>query len=170
MWRKKQLDERVTNLQNKIYREIYYLVMLICIISVAYKFITIEVSMDIVNTEWFIFIVTSVYYATRSSYMGIFTDEVEMHDRTSKLKLSSKNIILGIVFGLVIAVAFGVNSAVNYADNTQQRIYYFVSVFLVSLLIYVPILTGLIGMSYVAAKRKSDQVIRKALEENDSGE
>ncbi|MFJ5765873.1 DUF6773 family protein [Lysinibacillus sp. NPDC093210] len=162
---KKQVDERVKNLQNKIYKEVYVLVMIVCSISILIKFFKMGVSLDNVLTEWLIIFISSVYYYVRTAYLGILTDEIEVHDSNSKVKLGTKNVLFGVVFGLVFAIILGLNSAFNYADSTQQAIEYFFVVFLVSLLIYVPFFAGFLGLSYMAAKKKSDQVVQKNLED-----
>jgi len=162
---KKQVDERVKNLQNKIYKEVYVLIMIVCSISILIKFIKMGVSLDNVLTEWLIIFVSSAYYYVRTAYLGILTDEIEVHDSNSKVKLSTKNIIYGIVIGLLFAIVFGLNSAISYADSTKQAFEYFFVVFLVSLIIYVPLFAGFLGLSYMAAKKKSDQVVQKNLED-----
>ncbi|MEK5332253.1 MULTISPECIES: DUF6773 family protein [unclassified Lysinibacillus] len=162
---KKQVDERVKNLQNKIYKEVYVLIMIVCSISILIKFFKMGVSLDNVITEWLIIFISSVYYYVRTAYLGILTDEIEVHDSNSKVKLGTKNVLFGVAFGLVFAIILGLNSAFNYADSTQQAIEYFFVVFLVSLLIYVPFFAGFLGLSYMAAKKKSDQVVQKNLED-----
>ncbi|MFJ7405305.1 MULTISPECIES: DUF6773 family protein [unclassified Lysinibacillus] len=162
---KKQVDERVENLQNKIYKEVYVLIMIVCSISILIKFFKMGVSLDNVITEWLIIFISSVYYYVRTAYLGILTDEIEVHDSNSKVKLGTKNVLFGVAFGLVFAIILGLNSAFNYADSTQQAIEYFFVVFLVSLLIYVPFFAGFLGLSYMAAKKKSDQVVQKNLED-----
>ena len=162
---KKQVDERVKNLQNKIYKEVYVLIMIVCSISILIKFFKMGVSLDNVLTEWLIIFISSVYYYVRTACLGILTDEIEVHDSNSKVKLGTKNVLFGVVFGLVFAIILGLNSAFNYADSTQQAIEYFFVVFLVSLLIYVPFFAGFLGLSYKAAKKKSDQVVQKNLED-----
>jgi len=162
---KKQVDERVKNLQNKIYKEVCVLIMIVCSISILIKFFQLGVSLDNVLTEWLIIFISSAYYYVRTAYLGILTDEIEVHDSNSKVKFGTKNVLFGVVFGLVFALVFGLNSAFNYADSTQQAIEYFVVVFLVSLIIYVPLLAGVMSLTYKAAKKKSDQVVQKNLED-----
>lgn len=165
IWKRKHVDERVKNLQNKIYKEIYVLVIIVCLISILIKFITMGMSLQNVITEWFIILSVSVYYYVRTAYLGILTDEIEIHDSNSKVKFGTKNIIYGVSIGLVMAIMFGFNSAFNYAVSTQQAIEYFFVVFLVSLFIYAPFFAGFLGLTYAAAKKKSDQVVRKNLED-----
>ncbi|NEU32140.1 hypothetical protein GN156_15405 [bacterium LRH843] len=168
-WNKKLIDERVLNTQNKIYKEIYIIIMVLLLISIAIKFITIEMSLQVVLTEWIIIIVTSIYYIGRAAFLGIYSDEVELHDNESKVKLSNKNIIGGISLGFVLAIIFATNSAVSYADSPQQAIYYFILVFFISLLIYAPLFVGFSTITYFVAKKKSEQIIKKDLEEDSEG-
>ena len=71
--RKKIVDERVTNAQNKIYREIYMLVMLVCIISIVTKFILNGYNNDLIQLESFLIFGSCVYYLARSIQMGLFS-------------------------------------------------------------------------------------------------
>ncbi|MER2108275.1 MAG: DUF6773 family protein [Solibacillus sp.] len=167
IWRKQVADERVRNAQNKIYREVYNVITLICCISIAVKFITIGVSFEVILTEFIILIGGSSYYAFRSTQLGLFSDEVEMHDATSKIPYRKKTILYGIIFGLVIALFMGINSAVNYADSTQQGIYYFASVFIFSIIIYAPFFAAFLFTGYYTSKKKSDKVNEKNLEDPD---
>ena len=166
-WNKKVDDERVLNIQNKIYKEIYFVVMGILLISIAVKYIMIELSLQIVLTELIIIIVASIYYTSRSAFLGIYSDEVELHDNRTKMKLSNKNIIGGIALGIVIGIIFATNSAVNYADSPQQAMYFFILVFITSLLIYAPLFSGLSSIIYFAAKKKSDQIVKKELDDSE---
>lgn len=169
-WKSKHVDERVKNQQNRIYKEIYYIIIFACLISILIKFITDGVSLQNVLTEWLILIISSVYYCVRVANLGIFTDEVEIHDSTSKYKLTTKFIISGVAIGIVIAIIMGVNSAFNYADSTPQAIYFFFMVFFVSLFMYSLFIAGLLLLFYVLAKTKSDRVIQRMLEDEDSGD
>ncbi len=167
LWNKTVTDERVLHLQNKIYKELYLIIMAILLVSVVVKFITVEMSLQVVLTEWIIFIVASIYYTARSATLGIYSDEVELHDSRSKMKLNNKNMIGGIALGIVLALIFATNSAVNYADGSQQAIYYFILVFFVSLFIYAPLFVGTIAITYYAAKKKSEQINQKELEDSE---
>lgn len=169
-WKSKHLDERVKNQQNKIYKEIFFFVLLICLISILIKFITEGVSSQNVLTERLILIFSAVYYCGRAAYLGIFTDEVEIHDSASKFKLSTKFIILGVTIGMVIAIIMGVNSAFNYAESTSQAIYFFFMVFFISLFMYSSFIAGILILFYGLAKKKSDRVIQRMLEDEDSGD
>lgn len=148
----------------------YYFIIFTCLISIVIKFITMGVSYQNVLTEELILIISSTYYYFRAANLGIFTDEVEIHDSTSKFKLTSKYIIIGVAIGMVIAIITGVNSAFNYADSTPQAIYYFFMVFFVSLFMYSLFIAGILILFYGLAKKKSDRVIQKMLEDEDSGD
>jgi len=167
LWKKKPFDERVKNMQNKIYREIYHIVMLITLVSVLVKFMTIEISMQVVLTEFIIAIVASIYYLVRATSLGIYSDEVELHDTHSKMKRSTKNFYGGLALGIILALIFATNSAINYADGTQQAIYFFALVFAVSLFIYAPFFILFTWVTHTTAKKKSDQINQQQLDENE---
>ncbi|MDV2884750.1 DUF6773 family protein [Alkalihalophilus pseudofirmus] len=167
LWNKKPADERVTTIQNKIYREIYYLVMLITLASVVFKFITIGTSLNVVLTEVLILLGASTYYLIRSTSLGIYSEEVEIHDTNSKITRNKKNFYWGLAIGLALALSFATNSAVNYAEGTQQAIHYFVLVFFVSLFIYAPFFIMFTVITHNAAKKRSDQVNQKLLDEEE---
>lgn len=166
-WNKKMVDERVYNTQNKIYREIYILTLIIVIVSIGVKFYRFGVSMESVATEMVILICASLYYGFRSSQLGVFSDEVELHDASSKFSYSTKQLIIGSGLGLVIALFMGINSAYQYADSSSQAIEYFFVVFIVSLIIYVPLYLLLLFAAYKSALNKSQKVNSKMLEEDD---
>ena len=165
--RKKFSDERVTNMQNKIYREIYILIMLICFVSIIFKYWTIGRDFNLIITEFLILILSSFYYLYRSTKMGIFSEEVEISNANHKIKYSTGTMAYGIILGVVISILLGVNSAFNYADSTAQAIQYFFMVFFILLIIYIPVLLVLLLVPYSMAKRQSDKVNRKMLEEMD---
>ncbi|MFS0864870.1 DUF6773 family protein [Fredinandcohnia sp. 179-A 10B2 NHS] len=167
IWKKKQTDERVINIQNKIYKEMYLIIMVLSLISVAVKYFTIEFSLRAVMFEWIVILVTSIYYVARSAYLGIYSDEVELHDNNSKMKLSKKNIIYGIALGVILAIIFATNSAVNYADSQQESVLFFISVFFISLFIYAPLFAAVNGITYSIAKRKSEKINQKELEDSE---
>ena len=163
--RKKVVDERVKNMQNKIYREIYTIVSFICLLSIIVKFFNHGFELNHVTTECIILIVAGFYYTYRSSQTGLFSAEIEMHNTNNKFSYNTKTIIIGAITGLLIAVGMGLNSAYNYADSTGQAISYFFVVFFVSLVIYTPIMIVLLMISVKSAEKKSDSVNKKLLEE-----
>lgn len=161
--RGKQADERIVNIQNKIYKEIYMLVMLICLASVIGKFIMLGMDTSVI-TELAILLASSLYYLIRSASLGIYSDAVEVHDRTSKFKMSTKNIITGSVMGVGLALFFGLRSAVLYADGGLQSLWYFVLVAFVSLMIYVPLFLALTFGLHTVANKASAHVNKDDLE------
>ena len=100
-----------------------------------------------------IIIVSGVYYLARSIFLGVYWDEVELHDRSSKVPMSNKTIFTSVGLSLFIAIFMGINSAVNYADSTSQGLWYFVMVLLVSIAIYLPVFLLLFGGIYIVAKK-----------------
>ncbi|MFD0943756.1 DUF6773 family protein [Savagea faecisuis] len=69
-------DERITNLQNKIYREIYVFVLVICSGSMVLKVIFGKGGFENLGTEMIILITGAIYYLVRSTNLGIFSEEV----------------------------------------------------------------------------------------------
>ena len=156
---KKNTDERIENIRNKIFKEMYYVVMTICLISVFFKMYKFGIGesalMEEAILELVILIVGGVYFLARSIFLGVFWDEVEIHDRTSKTPMSKKTIRRSVGLAFLIAIIMGVNSAVSYADSTSQGFWYFILVLFVSLMIYLPILLILFGGIYMLAKKIS---------------
>ncbi len=156
---KKNTDERIENIRNKIFKEMYYVVMTICLISVFFKMYKFGIGesalMEEAILELVILIVGGVYFLARSIFLGVFWDEVEIHDRTSKTPMSKKTIRRSVGLAFLIAIIMGVNSAVSYADSTTQGFWYFIQVLFVSLMIYLPILLILFGGIYMLAKKIS---------------
>lgn len=161
--KRKQMDERIVNTQNKIYKEIYTLVMLICLLSVIVKFLALGTDTSVI-TEVVIMLASSLYYLIRSVSLGVYSDAVEVHDRSSKFKMSTKNIVAGSTLGLGLALFFGLRSASLYADGTTQSLWYFILVFTVSLMIYAPVFLLLTFGLHMAANKASTYVNKDELE------
>ncbi|NLP51706.1 DUF6773 family protein [Bacillus sp. RO1] len=160
-------DERIVTAQNKIYREIYFLVMAICLISIGFKFYQYGFAVSSIYTELAILFLQGVYYTARGASMGVLSDEVEMHDRKSKVPMKWKTLFWGGASGVIIAIFFGLNSALNYADTTAQAYSYFFMVFFVSLMIYIPFLVLLSGSTFLAAMNRSKKAAEKELNEDE---
>ncbi|HLS08471.1 DUF6773 family protein [Lentibacillus sp.] len=160
-------DERIKNIENKIYKEMYILVILICVISAGIKLYQNGFHLEAVYTEWVIFLGTGIYFSWRSASLGIYSDEVEMHDRTSSMSREKKNLIIGAVIGVAAAVAVGVKSAVSYSDGVADSLFNFLLVFFVSIMIYVPFLVIMMIISHTIMKKKSDKAVTRRLEDLD---
>ena len=167
LFKRKMVDERVQNMQNKIFREIYYIVSIICMVSLIGKIIVYGRGTEHITTEMTILIVCAVYYTIRGMYSGVLSEEVEIHDANSKVRFSTKTAFFGIACGVVIALSMGLNSAINYADSNAQAIEYFFMVFLISLLIYAPFLAIFLFITHQSAVKKSKQINDKMLEDDE---
>ncbi|TMN23356.1 DUF6773 family protein [Lentibacillus cibarius] len=158
-------DERIANIRNKIYKEMYILVIIICLISVAIKFYQNGFHLEEVYTEWFIFIITSIYFSYRSANLGIYSDEVELHDRASGMSREKKNLIIGIIIGIVFSGFLGLNSAISYTDGIADGFFTFFLVFFTCIVIYVPMLSIMMIISHAMMKRKSDKAAARQLKD-----
>ncbi|EIM05376.1 hypothetical protein A1A1_16680 [Planococcus antarcticus DSM 14505] len=158
-------DERITNIKNKIYSEIHILVMVILSISVVLKYFFYNLGAESIATELFIFFASGVYSIYRSTKLGVFSAEIEMHDRKSKWSKQKKDLFLSITLGIVIALGFGINSAVRYADGTSQSISYFLLTTFASLLIYLPFFLIFVVGGNEVLKKNSEKSINKMLDD-----
>ncbi|WP_084242857.1 DUF6773 family protein [Planomicrobium okeanokoites] len=158
-------DERITNLKNKIYAEVYILVMAIAVISILFKYFINDFDIEGIATELIILFSSAVYFLYRSTRLGVFSAEIEMHDRENKWSQQKKNLVGSITFGVVIALVFGTNSAVQYADGMIQSIYYFLLTAAASLLIYLPFLLIFIIGGNEILKKNSEKSINRMLKD-----
>lgn len=165
--RKAITDERIVNAQNKIYRELYSIIMVICAISMVVK--SVFGMREHTYTEIAILITGGIYYLVRSARMGIYSEEAELKTKNSKWNADTHSLIysagLGIIIGIILGVIFGLNSALNYADDTTQAVTYFFLVFAVTIMMYAPVLFFVVFVPHILAKKKSEQVNRRLLEE-----
>ncbi|MGY3312870.1 putative Abi (CAAX) family protease [Peribacillus simplex] len=150
---KKIKDERVEHVRNKIYKEMYHVILAICLVSALFKLYKYGAGSGELYLEFVIIIAGGLYYLARSIFLGVLWDEVEIHDRTSKTPMSRKTIFGTVALALIIATILGVNSAVSYADSSSQGLWYFVLVSFVSVMIYLPILLLFFGGIYLLAKK-----------------
>ncbi|MCA0172939.1 DUF6773 family protein [Bacillus sp. RAR_GA_16] len=165
-FRKRQHDERVTNLQNKIYREMYILIVVICALSVVYKQFLVEGGTQHLWTEIIILFVSSVFYIVRSAMLGIFSNEVEMRE-SSKLSFNRRNFMVSLFLGVGFSLLLAIRNSLKYGEGTQETIYFFLSILFGCLMIYIPVLFAIMVLPLAIAKRKSDQVNEQELEEMD---
>ena len=166
-------DEWVTQTKNKIYAEVYKLVIAICGISIVVKFLLNAYTADLHlrnDTEILILLIASLYYLHRSIRLGVFAAEEEMKERKSKMSIQKKNVFWSIGAGFGIAIFMGLNSAVNFGEGTGQSIYYFFLVSIGSLLIYLPVMLIIFVAGRAMAKRESDRVVDHMLKDDADGE
>ncbi|MBR2566518.1 MAG: hypothetical protein IKE29_18140 [Paenibacillus sp.] len=161
-WLKKNgnQDERIVHLKNKVYKEAYTLIMSICGISIMIKsFLSWETYSML--TELIVLLAGSIYFGIRSVMLGIYSDEIEVHDQTSKISYSLRNIITGLIIGLSMALFLGIRSSVMFAETTQEKWWYFFLVFIFSLLLYIPFFVGFNIIVHHFANKASQKAARK---------
>lgn len=158
-------DERIENERNRIYKEGYIVVLFICLASIIVKYLYYGFDLKLVLTEFIVLLISSLYIAIRSISLGLYSDAVEVHDRSSKLSMNMKNLIIGLGLGLAFAIFFGIRSAVLYGDSESQSILYFLLVFFVSLILYVPLFFVIFFVGHNAANKASQQVHKDDPEE-----
>lgn len=163
-------DERITNTKNKIYAEIYILIVGISFISIILKYYMYNLGPASIATELTILIASGIYYLYRSANLGITSAEIEMHDRKSKWSRQKKNLVSSIALGIGIALFFGINSAVRYAEGVNQSITYFLLTTFVSLLIYLPFFLVILVVGNESLKKQSDKAINKMLDDDEYGD
>lgn len=157
-------DERIVQLQNVIYREMYTIVSVLCLLSIAVKYYMYGIDVKQVAIELIILLVQGLYYLGRAMSLGIISDEIEIHDRASGVPMSKKNVWIGLGTGSVLALFFGVRSAIVYGDTLSTQLAYFASVFFASFMIYVPLFVIVIMIYHYAAKKAGQ---KSAEEEED---
>ncbi|WP_273834288.1 DUF6773 family protein [Guptibacillus sedimenti] len=165
-FKKRQHDERVTNLQNKIYREMYILIVVICALSIVYKQFFVDGGTRELWTEVIILVASSVFYVGRSAMLGIFSDEVELRE-SSKLGFNTRNFVISLIVGVAISLFFAIRNSQKYANSSEEAFTFFFVILFGSLMIYIPVLFAIMVVPYAIAKRKSDQVNEQELEEMD---
>ena len=151
-------DERIVNLKNKLYKEVYVLIMIICSISVIIKSFM-QPEAESVWLEMLIILGGSLYFGIRSVGLGIYSDEVEVHDQRSKISFSKRTAISGLIIGVILALYFGIRSAVLYGNgNSATEIKYFLTVFIFSLIIYIPLFVGVNIVTHYGANKMSQKM------------
>lgn len=163
-------DERITNIKNKIYAEIYILVIVISGISAILKYFIYNLGLGSIATELTILIASGVYYVYRSTRLGIISAEIEVHDRRSKWSHKKKNLFASIALGIGISLVFGINSAVQYGEGVNQSVFYFFLTTFVSLLIYLPFFLIFLVAGHTALKKESEKAINKMLDNDEPGD
>lgn len=160
-------DERIINLQNKIFREIYVLVMVICIGSMVLKIVSGRGGFEHLGTEMIILFFGALYYLVRSANMGIFSEEVRYargrEVKDPEARMAMKGLGMGVATGIVLGIFFGFNSALNYADDTGKAIFYFLLTFVTTIMLYTPFLFIILFVPNIIAMKKSERVNKKCL-------
>lgn len=151
------MDERIINSSNKIYKEVYILVIIIVLISIIIKLSINGLDYKSVISEFLILIIPSFYYVIRIIQLGIYSDSVEIHDRKSKISMNIKTILIGLGTGIIMALYFGIRSSIVYGDESN-RVWYFFLVFITSFMIYCPLLAGGIALTNYIANNFSKKV------------
>ncbi|UPK45584.1 DUF6773 family protein [Paenibacillus pabuli] len=153
-------DERIVNMKNKVYKEAYTLIMCICGISILIKsFLNWETYSML--TEVIVLLAGSIYFGVRSVMLGIYSDEVEVHDQTSKISYSLRNIITGLIIGISMALFLGIRSSVLFAETAHEKWWFFFLVFIFSLLLYIPLFAGFNVIVHHFANKASQKAARK---------
>lgn len=129
-------DERIVNAENKIIRTAFFLASFIAVLSIIFKSFSGYDYRDMIP-EIMIILIPWLYYWIKIVKNGIYTDSIEVHERTSRFSVRLIYIITGVLAGLAISVFFGLRSAALYGNDTN-RIWYFTLVFCASLMIYLP--------------------------------
>ncbi len=146
-------DERIEQLKNRIYKEIYVLIAIICSVSVLWKTFAYRGEQSTL-LEVIILLAGGVYYVIRSIALGIYSDEVEVYEQSGKRSYGKRTLFTGLAIGLALALLFGIRSAALYGDeNTYVK--YFALVFLVSLGLYIPLFAGGLTLMHFMANKLS---------------
>jgi predicted neutral ceramidase superfamily lipid hydrolase len=125
---KNHADERIISVQNKLYKETYIIVVSICIISLIVKSFMYDSGLKPIAVELTILLASSLYYGFRSVQLGLYSDEVEVHDqRNTTFTKSVKQLVWGGALGVAFAVFLGVRSALVYGEGTAQSLWYLLS-------------------------------------------
>lgn len=164
--RKAVQDERIVNLKNQIAKEAWILVLVICGISVIVKTLLFDDQRPWLEIG--ILIVTSLYTAIRSVSLGVYSDEVEVHDQTHRFSMTKKQIIIGLASGILISLFFGFRSAYLFADGVPAlQVKYFLSVFAVCLIMYIPFFILITAVNHLVMNQLSKRRSAHDLEDRD---
>ena len=158
--REKVSDERVENLKNKIYKEAFWIAIILNGTSILVKFYLYGINTEPVTTEFFIIVILLLYSAVRTVSLGIYSDEVELHDRRSRIPMGTKNVLSGFGSGFVIAIFFGIRSSVLYGSG-GNRLWYFILVFITSILIYCPFFIATMMVLHKTAQKVSERISQR---------
>lgn len=151
-------DERIVNLKNKLYKEVYTLIMIICSISVIIKSFALPRT-ESVWLEMLIMLGGSLYFGIRSVALGIYSDEVEVHDQRSKVSFNKRNVLWCFAIGFILALYCGIRSAILYGNNNSAtEIKHFIIVFFATLIINVPLFVIVSSVIHYSANKVSQKM------------
>lgn len=168
--RKKTEDEWLVQTKNQIFAEIYFIVVLIAVISFIVKYFFLHQSFQNVVTELVLLLAIGVYYGFRSVQLGVHAAEIELKERKRKHASLKYNLVIALAVGFVIALAFGLHSAIRYAEGMAQMATYFVVTFFASLVIYMPISILFIVWFNEMIERKSKRIAEEMLADDAPGD
>lgn len=166
MWYQKNRDERVEAGKSQIFRELYYWMMGFTFLSIIVKSIIYPDDWKRSIFEMGLMIFSSLYYILRSVQKGLYSDEVEMHDRQNKRTVGQKNLLIGLGSGLAIALYFGFRSAIVYGSEGTTVKYFFAS-FFGGLLIYIPIFLVIVISADILARKGSGKMHKRKNEDEE---
>lgn len=166
----KMEDEWLVQTRNKIFAEIYVIIVLIAAVSLIVKYFFLQTGFISIVTEFIILLVISIYYGIRSVYLGVYAAEMEMKERKGKIFSRKRSIMIAIFIGVGIAIVFGLNSAIQYADGFPQNITYFFITFLASIMIYMPLSFLFIVIGDEMVRRKSKKIAEEMLVDESTGD
>jgi uncharacterized membrane protein len=157
------VDERIQSVQDKIYKEVYYLVLVMCLVSIAIKSLYYGFEAKMLITEAVIILTSIGYFGIKTILLGTY---YEINEEKIKRSSTKKNALVGGFVGVLIAVFFGVRSSIIYADQ-GEKLYYFILVFVAALIIYLPVLLVATVLPDYMANKISKRMSEKQLGDYD---
>lgn len=101
MNRKNIRDERVEQINTKIQKEAYFIVLLITVISIVVKSFVLEMSFEHYVVELFIIVASTVYISVRSIFLGHSTmDTSKAGKRSQILFITLTSLAIAIINGI----------------------------------------------------------------------
>ncbi len=157
------VDERIQSVQNKIYKEVFYLVLIMCLVSIVAKTLYYGFDATKLITEAVIILGSIGYFGIKTILLGTYYEVNEDKINRSSPK---KNALFGGLVGVLIAIFFGVRSSILYA-NQGEKLYYFMLVFVAALMIYIPVLIIATVLPDYMANKVSKRMSEKRLGDYD---
>lgn len=152
-------DERMLRQRDRIGREALWLVLGLCAVSVAVRIYWMGAGPAQVLTELLVLAAAGIWTGVRSVMSGLYSDEEELKDRSSRFSGPVRNLFWGLGAGIALSLYFGIRSALLYGQGGNESSY-FLLVFSAAFLIYVPVLIVLLvggnRLALLAAGRNRD--------------